>query len=125
MSLKKIIDLDLNLGKSSAEIEALINKYKGLKAQLDLIKTANQALRDEQVQLNRLFAENKGTEQGKQYAAQLKEVQQKLKEGANEARKAQDAMRQLNEEFKNAKPAENVMTKRTRQQYSRGATRPV
>lgn len=108
MSLKKIIDLDLNLGKSSAEIEALINKYKGLKAQLDLIKTANQALRDEQVQLNRLFAENKGTEQGKQYAAQLKEVQQKLKEGANEARKAQDAMRQLNEEFKNAKPAENT-----------------
>lgn len=108
MSLKKIIDLDLNLGKSSAEIEALINKYKGLKAQLDLIKTANQALRDEQVLLNRLFTENKGTEQGKQYAAQLKEVQQKLKEGANEARKAQDAMRQLNEEFKNAKPAENT-----------------
>ena len=27
----------------------LHNKYKGLKAQLDLIKTANQALRDEQV----------------------------------------------------------------------------
>lgn len=108
MSLKQIIDLDLNLGKSSAEVEALLNKYKGLKLQLDAIKAANQALRDEQVQLNRLFSENKGTEQGKQYAAQLKEVQQKLKEGANEARKAQDAMRQLNEEFKNAKPAENT-----------------
>ena len=90
MSLKKIIDLDLNLGKSSAEIEALINKYKGLKAQLDLIKNANQALRDEQVQLNRLFAENKGTEQGKQYAAQRKEVQQKIKEVDNEERKAQN-----------------------------------